>query len=816
MAHLGCLGTKATMTDTTTPAPRDPQGQNGGIGNFSRHSFRAKFMLVVGAAVVFDLMMGGGIAIWNVQRLSKNATEQVSQGLTSATEDYLRTYIETTALRTNLLLDQTFSEVEALGHSMQTLIDHPVTEEKIGVVVEEDGDLGDNLVYNPTGDWSQNDSGQSVVSVWGYLLDDDGNPLPEVQEQIANSSTFNLIAPGLMSSGSPKLQMYYVGPKDIPIMRTTPHTTQAETFDKLYPGHNKENFWDFFFPGVYEGWQGWIADPDSRPVDRNIVATEPYIDAITGALIVSFFEPLWTMDRTDVAGMVAVDVTLDQFSSLVENVQIADTGFGFLTTAQGNVIATSQRGVNELGLNSQDAEGQGVIGINRYLKDSSFPAIANLTLPTDTKTVIDTITIRHSPSGADAEPQDENFLVVLKQLEPVNVWTGSGITEDRMTLGFMVSEQEIYRLLTAIQNEISDATERIVYWQIAALMVALVIVFIAVYAVSGRITAGLSKLANAARALENKDYSVRVAIPSRDEVGSVGLAFNRMAAEISYHTENLEKLVDERTAKLETANTEIVALNQRLKDENLRLGAELDVAKRIQEMVLPRRSELENIAQIEIAAYMEPADEVGGDYYDVLHDGGRVKVGIGDVTGHGLESGVLMLMVQSVARALQEKGDKDPVAFLDVLNRAVYKNITRTRSDKHLTLAFVDYEDGRVTLSGQHEEVLIIRANGDVERIDTMELGFPVGLEADISPFVQTLDLDFKTDDVLILHTDGVTEAEDPEGDMYGFERMCRCAQDNTRKSAKGITEAIISDVKSHIDTQKMFDDITLVVMKHR
>ena len=128
--------------------------------------------------------------------------------------------------------------------------------------------------------------------------------------------------------------------------------------------------------------------------------------------------------------------------------------------------------------------------------------------------------------------------------------------------------------------------------------------------------------------------------------------------------------------------------------------------------MLPRRSELEAIPQIEIAAFMEPADEVGGDYYDVLFDENRVKIGIGDVTGHGLESGVLMLMVQSVARALQEKGDKDPVAFLDVLNRAVYKNIARTRSDKHLTLAFVDYEDGNVTLSGQHEEVLIVRSSG--------------------------------------------------------------------------------------------------------
>lgn len=802
-----------TQVDSGLPGSREPER----IGRLSRHSFRAKFILVVSAAVLFDLMLAGGVAIWNVQRLSKDATEKVATGLTDATEEYLRTYIDTTALRTELLLDQVFSEVQALGGSMQTLIDNPQTGNEIGQAVEADPKLGDKLVYHPQAGWSQNEPGESVVSVWGYLLGSDGEPLPEVAKEIADSSAFNLVAPGMMKTGSPKLQMYYVGPKDKPIMRTTPYTDQAQTFDKLYPGHNEANFWDFFFPGVYEGWQSWIESPENRPVPRDIVGTDPYIDAITGARIVSFFYPLWTADRTDVAGMTAVDITLDQLSSLVENVKIAETGFGFLASSSGNVLAVSERGAETLGLVSVGGEGHGVTGINRFLNQSQYPAVANLELPHDTGTVIDTISLGEEARAVGGTPsQGEGYTVVLKELAPINLWDGDKIVAENFTLGFMVANDEIYAPLTAVQQELSDATERIVSWQIAALLVSLVIVTAAVYAISGRITKGLSQLAHAANALQNKDYSVRVEIPTRDEVAAVGLAFNRMADEISYHTENLENLVEERTRKLETANDEIVALNQRLKSENLRLGAELDIARRIQEMVLPRLSELEIIPQIEIAAFMEPADEVGGDYYDVLFDDGHIKVGIGDVTGHGLESGVLMLMVQSVARALQEKGDRDPVAFLDVLNRAVYKNITRTRSDKHLTLAFIDYLDGKVTLSGQHEEVLIIRANGDTERIDTMDLGFPVGLEEDISAFVATLELDFGPQDILILHTDGITEAENENGDLYGLDRMSNCAHENRLKSAKGIAEAVISDVKAHIGDYKVFDDITLVVLKHR
>ncbi len=147
-------------------------------------------------------------------------------------------------------------------------------------------------------------------------------------------------------------------------------------------------------------------------------------------------------------------------------------------------------------------------------------------------------------------------------------------------LGFVVPEREIYASLLAAQQSISNATNRILTFQVIAIIVSLLIVFAAVFGISKRITAGLIALAGAAKRLQAKDYSVRVSIPTRDEVGEVGVAFNRMAEEISFHTENLEQLVDERTKELEGANQEISALNSKLQDENVRLGAELAVAKR--------------------------------------------------------------------------------------------------------------------------------------------------------------------------------------------------------------------------------------------
>ncbi|MHA7774523.1 PP2C family protein-serine/threonine phosphatase [Roseibium sp. M-1] len=267
---------------------------------------------------------------------------------------------------------------------------------------------------------------------------------------------------------------------------------------------------------------------------------------------------------------------------------------------------------------------------------------------------------------------------------------------------------------------------------------------------------------------------------------------------------------------LEQANTEIAHLNKQLTSENLRLGAEIEVARQIQMMVLPTKDELGGIHELEIAAFMEPADEVGGDYYDVLQLDDKVKIGIGDVTGHGLESGVLMLMVQSIAVALQERGPSDPRQFLVALNAAICRNIKRTRTDKHLTLSFLDFESNKVTLSGQHEELIIVRTDGACEIIDTVELGFPIGLDEDIAPFIKTKELAFSPGDIILLYTDGVTEAESPAGELYGLDRLVDSARRHTGPKASRMMEGLLGDLKAHIGTQTVHVDITILVIRHK
>lgn len=274
------------------------------------------------------------------------------------------------------------------------------------------------------------------------------------------------------------------------------------------------------------------------------------------------------------------------------------------------------------------------------------------------------------------------------------------------------------------------------------------------------------------------------------------------------HLIELEKKVQVRL------NAEIVALNKRLAAENLRLGAELDVARRLQAMVLPKQEELAKVPKLDIAGYMRPADHVGGDYYDVLSLGAHTKVGIGDVTGHGLESGLVMLMVQSIARTLYEAGVYDPARFLRVLNQALYKNVQRIQTDKNLSLAFLDFRDDHMVLSGQHEEVLLVRADRSVERIDTTELGFPVGMEQDISSFLATREVPIGPGDYVVLYTDGVTEAANEQGELYGVERLCQSILSPRPGSARDLSSAVVDDLFRFIGKAPIQDDISLVVIR--
>ncbi|MGB1013896.1 MAG: SpoIIE family protein phosphatase [Nannocystaceae bacterium] len=780
------------------------------------NSFRTKFILAAGVGVFVGLTLNVFFALNGLRKLEDASSGEIEKGLTEANIEYLSNHIEDKARATNRMLDAPMKDLKMLADITQELFDNKAKLGDFLKVTAQSPIAPKPFTYNPQGGWSQTPKGYpTAIAAWGYLLDPDTHVVNnKTQRAIDQTALLDLMLPVFQRNGADKLQMYYVGPKTQPFVRLAPYLNMGEAFDQLYPGHNKKLFWEFFFPGLVDGWEAWLRDAETlNSHGTEITITEPYEDAAGGGLVMTFFHPLWNKERTRFEGAIGLDLTLAQIIASIEGIQLAETGFAFLVQSNGNVLAVPDSGENLLGIahanDPSKLEKRGVSVLERNLGSSSDPAVAALK---------DRLTSVEDNHIEDVTIGGEHYILATRRLSKRNFWTGEiGSQPEAWTLGFLLPRDEVYASLFASQASISSSNTKIITGQIAIAFGTLILVLLGIVLISRRITASLVELSKGAQQIANKNYEVKVEVITEDEIGQLATTFNFMAQEIREYMHNLENLVRVRTAELEQANEEILSLNARLKADNVRMSAELDVARQLQLMVLPHPEELAEIRQLDIAGYMAPADEVGGDYYDVLRSAGGIKLAIGDVTGHGLESGVLMLMVQTAVRTLLLSEEKDPRRFLNIVNKVVYQNVQRIETDRNLSLSLLDYSNQTLRLTGQHEEVLVVRADGTcVERVDTMELGLPVGIEFDISDFIADLELRLESGDLVVLFTDGITEAENMNNEQYGIDRLCAAILREHRQNAKQIRQAVIEDVMAFIGSQKVYDDITLVILKQR
>ncbi|NET73840.1 MAG: SpoIIE family protein phosphatase, partial [Sphaerospermopsis sp. SIO1G2] len=148
--------------------------------------------------------------------------------------------------------------------------------------------------------------------------------------------------------------------------------------------------------------------------------------------------------------------------------------------------------------------------------------------------------------------------------------------------------------------------------------------------------------------------------------------------------------------------------------------------------------------------------------------------------------------------------------------QVIYQNIVRIREDKNMTLSVLQYSQQSFNIVGQHESVIICRNDGSIEEIDTMDLGFPIGLVDDIADFITTDQFQLATGETVLLYTDGITEAENTAQEQYGVERMTNMLRQHHQADATTIRNSIIEDVYTFIDSAEVFDDISMMVIKQR
>jgi hypothetical protein len=242
------------------------------------------------------------------------------------------------------------------------------------------------------------------------------------------------------------------------------------------------------------------------------------------------------------------------------------------------------------------------------------------------------------------------------------------------------------------------------------------------------------------------------------------------------------------------------------------LFAEVEVAHKIQTLLLPREPMLPGFV---LSGHMAPASEVGGDYYDVIEtDRGRRLVAIGDVSGHGVTSGLTMMMVRaSLISMVESRSDATLAELYIAMNRSLRRTLERMNLRMYMTFALLEHDGaGRFRVVGAHLPALIYRAaKKSVEEIEIA--GVWLGVIDEITPdLVPETKFELARGDTMLLLTDGAVEHLGPQG-MFGFERVHTELAAHADDGPLQVIEALTARLAEHGDPPA--DDVTLLALKY-
>jgi sigma-B regulation protein RsbU (phosphoserine phosphatase) len=258
-----------------------------------------------------------------------------------------------------------------------------------------------------------------------------------------------------------------------------------------------------------------------------------------------------------------------------------------------------------------------------------------------------------------------------------------------------------------------------------------------------------------------------------------------------------------------------------------RVDREIEIARQVQERLLPQIYPL--VKGLDFAGYSRTAQEVGGDYYDFIPlDNGKLGIAIGDVSGKGISSALLMASIRAALHGLTFSGTLSLARLIEGLNRIIFDSST---SNRFVTFFFGEYDPCARTLdyvnAGHNAPVLLrpavpgqdsfLSPDGPCQDgpciVQRLETGGPVlGIFTDVQ--YEQGQLQLQPYDVLIGYTDGISEAMTTAYEEWGEERLIAAAKMSTHRSAQDIVTAVVQRVDRFTAGAEQNDDLSVVVLK--
>jgi len=482
--------------------------------------------------------------------------------------------------------------------------------------------------------------------------------------------------------------------------------------------------------------------------------TDPYYDEGGADMVTATYSvPVRFADGPPVSAVATGDVSLDWLTDLLEGLDLGETGYAFLISQNGTFIAHPRRlmVMNESIFSVAEARG-----------DRKLRAVGRRMTSGETGFV--------AFDGLEGiKPSEPSYLAFAPI--PTTGWS----------LGIVYSESEIQGDLVALGR---------IQWVISLAGVVALMVVVALTART--ITRPLHALDAATQTLAEGDLDAPLPkAKGRDEVAHLTESFGRMRDDLQQYVEELRRTTAERE----------------------RIESELRIAADIQMSLVPRTfppfPEREDLG---LHAVLHPAREVGGDFYDFfLLDDDHLCLAIADVSGKGVPAALLMAGARSFLRSFARQGGSPAEVAAKVNVELAADNDACMFVTMFLAIA--DLRTGVVRCaSAGHNLPFVIDAAGSVTQVPRIK-GIALGVTT--AATFEDAELRLRPGDALFLYTDGVSEAMDVAGHVFGEDRLAEELARAAGADCGGIIDAVLAAVARHAEGAEQSDDITMVAFRY-
>ncbi len=297
------------------------------------------------------------------------------------------------------------------------------------------------------------------------------------------------------------------------------------------------------------------------------------------------------------------------------------------------------------------------------------------------------------------------------------------------------------------------------------------------------ISRAVNRIEKGTRAVERGDFSYRIKMKRHNQLGAMAQSFDSMTASIA--------------SLLSTVS------------EKERLQSEIEIAATIQRNLLPKEGP--QFGGVSFSAHFEPTTSIGGDYYDVFNlDKSRLAVAIGDVSGHGLSTGLVMAMVKAAITTLVEEG-ADETSLFRRLNELVFRS-TERRAFMTLAFTIFDLERGTIRHTNAGHLYPYLLREGAPAPLSIECPSLPLGVRDQMT--TRTVEVPLQEGDTIVYLSDGIVEAQDENGDPLGFEQLESLLGSVPDRAPSTLRDAILDAVARHSGTRPADDDRTVMVLR--